>query len=152
MYGPNLALGGSEDESSPAPVEGRSEEHVAVSRDGKVIVSGTSSGLVTVWDAKTHSKVTKFKAYDGYVGAVDVSPDTTKIVTGSGDNTACHVWSLSTGERLLSPLEHKSWWQQSFHPTDASSPLPLGIVTLFGSMTAKVAASLSSSRSRSTRR
>jgi WD40 repeat protein len=39
------------------------------------------------------------------VRAVDVSPDGTKIATGSEDCTAC-VWSLSTGRRLLGPFKH----------------------------------------------
>jgi len=82
---------------------------IAVSRDGRLIVSGTTSGQVTVWNAESHSKVTEFKAHDDrYVHAIDVSPDATKIATGSEDCTAC-VWSLSTGERLLGPWEHESW-------------------------------------------
>jgi len=80
---------------------------IAVSRDGKWILSGTGDGQVTVWNSESHSKVTEFRAHDIGV-SVDVSPDATKIATGSQDKTAC-VWSLSTGERLLGPLEHKSW-------------------------------------------
>ncbi|KAF8548008.1 YVTN repeat-like/Quino protein amine dehydrogenase, partial [Imleria badia] len=75
---------------------------MAVSRDGKWVVSGTSSGLVTVWNAKSHEKASEFTGKER-LWAVDVSPDGTKIATGS-DLTAC-VWSLS-GQRLLGPLEH----------------------------------------------
>jgi len=84
--------------------------NIAVPRDGKWIVSGTAIGLaVMVWNAESHSKVTEFKlAHRDYVRVVDVSPDTTKIATGSDDKTAC-VWSLSTGERLLGPLEHDDY-------------------------------------------
>ena len=81
---------------------------IAVSRDGEWVVSGTKSGMVTVWNAESRSKVTEFNAHGKCVNAVDVSPDATKIMTGSDDHTAC-VWSLSTGERLLGPLEHDSW-------------------------------------------
>jgi len=42
------------------------------------------------------------------VRAVDVSPDATKIATGSEDGTLC-VWSLSTGKRLLGPFAHDNW-------------------------------------------
>jgi len=81
---------------------------IAVSRDGKWIVSGTWDGLVTVWNAETHSKVSQFRAHhcDHPVYAVDISPDGTKIATGSDDHTAC-VWSLSTGEQLLGPWAHR---------------------------------------------
>ena len=79
---------------------------VAVSPDGKWIVSGTRNGFV-LWNAESHEKLTEFK-HTGYVYAVDVSPDGTKIVSGSGDYTA-FVWSLSTGQRLLGPLQHDYW-------------------------------------------
>jgi len=83
---------------------GSSVFDIEMSRDGTLIVTGTKSGLVTVWNAESHSKVTEFKSHDRGVLAVDVSPDATKIATGSADHTAC-VWSL-TGEQLLCPLEH----------------------------------------------
>jgi len=81
---------------------------IAVSRDGKVIVSGTKSGLVTVWNAdESRSKVAEFKAHSDWVRAVDISPDAMKIATGSGDWSACVCsWSLSAGEKLLGPLAH----------------------------------------------
>ena len=82
---------------------------IAVSHDGKWVVSGTDSGETTVWNAERRSRVTKFNGHRNWVRAVDVSPDATKIATGSEDRTAC-VWSLSTGERLLGPLEHNSDW------------------------------------------
>ena len=81
---------------------------IAVSKDGKWVVSG-SARLVTVWNAQNHSKVTEWKAHDRWVCRVDVSPDGTRIATGSDDNTLC-IWSLSTaGERLLGALKHDHW-------------------------------------------
>ena len=79
---------------------------IAVSRDEKWIVSGTSFGQVTVWDAGSHSKAIEFRGH-GYrvVYAVDVSSDGTRIATGSSDWTVC-VWSLSTGKKLLGPFKH----------------------------------------------
>ncbi|KAH0828151.1 WD40-repeat-containing domain protein [Lanmaoa asiatica] len=80
---------------------------LVVSRDGW-IVSATESGRVTVWDAETHSQVNKFQVHaDFAIETMDVSPDGTRIATGSHDSTVC-VWSLSTGERLLGPLHHGS--------------------------------------------
>ncbi|KAG8214228.1 hypothetical protein J3R82DRAFT_11026 [Butyriboletus roseoflavus] len=78
---------------------------IAVSRDGKLVVSGMIGGEVMVWNAESHEKVIGFKGHSKQVFAVDVSPDATKVVTGSEDKTAC-VWSLSTGHRLLGPLKH----------------------------------------------
>ena len=79
--------------------------NTAVSRNGKWIVSGTGRGQVQVWNVDDSQKVTEFKGHHGYVRAVDVSPDSTKIASGSDDKTAC-VWSLSTGQRLLGPWKH----------------------------------------------
>ena len=82
---------------------GSAVNNIAVSRDGKWIVSGTISGELMVWDAEKHKKVTEWKGHrlsEGVQG-VDISPDGTRIATASIDDTAC-VWSLSTGQRLLS--------------------------------------------------
>ncbi|KAH0826746.1 quinon protein alcohol dehydrogenase-like superfamily [Lanmaoa asiatica] len=76
---------------------------IAVSQCGKWVVSGTKSGWVTVWNAKSHEKVTEFKGHGREVCAVDISPDSTRIATGSNDKTVS-VWSLSTGQRLLGRL------------------------------------------------
>lgn len=81
---------------------------IATSRNGKWIVSGTESGQVAVWNATSHKKATEFTGHPAHwVYAVDISPDATKIATGSDDGTA-RVWSLSTGRRILNPLQHGS--------------------------------------------
>lgn len=77
--------------------------NIAVSQDGKWIVSGTDR--VTVWDAKNHKKVIEFEGHTDWVRSVDISLDGTRIATGSFDHTAS-VSSLSTGERLLHLLYH----------------------------------------------
>ena len=79
---------------------------VAVSRDGKWIVSG-GHGRVMVWDAQSHEKVSEFRAHKRAVIALDVSPDGSKIATGSDDTNAC-LWSLSDGKRLHGPFNHKN--------------------------------------------
>jgi WD40 repeat protein len=82
-----------------SPVRG-----VVATRDGKWVVSGTSRGVV-VWNAKTREKVSEFKGQGAAaVCAVDVSPGSTRIATGSEDGTA-GVWSLSAGERLVGPFK-----------------------------------------------
>ena len=81
---------------------------IAVSPDGRWIVSGTDTGQVTVWNAETHERVMEIKAHRRRVYAVDMSPDGARIATGSEDRSAC-VWSLSTGEQVLGPLKHQAW-------------------------------------------
>ena len=81
---------------------------IAVSRDGKWIVSATRSGQVAVWDTESHNKVSEFKGHGDWVYAVDISPDSTRMASGSDDRTV-RVWSRSTGRQLLDPLEHDYW-------------------------------------------
>ena len=79
---------------------------IAVSRDGKWIAGGTRSGRVVVWDANSHEKVSEFKGHrDDWVFAVDISPDATRVASGSDDRTV-RVWSRSTGQQLLGPFKH----------------------------------------------
>ena len=87
------------------PMDAKSTVYdIVVSRDGKWIVSGMGRGQVQVWSADDNEKVTEIRG-GSWVNAVDVSPDSMKIASGSEDRTAS-VWSLSTGQRLLGPWKH----------------------------------------------
>ena len=84
--------------------------NIAVSPDGKWVVGGTNCGLVTMWNARnSREKAMAFAVHSEWVRAVDVSPDGTRIATGSYDWSVC-VWFLPTDEqplgRLLGPLQH----------------------------------------------
>ena len=80
--------------------------NIAVSRDGKWIVSGTWNS-VQVWNVESGKKESEIRGHNHCVNAVDMSPDSTKIASGSEDRTAS-VWSLSTGKLLLGPWEYDS--------------------------------------------
>ncbi|KAF8558571.1 WD40 repeat-like protein [Imleria badia] len=75
---------------------------ISVSRDHKWIVCGTTEGA-SVWDAELQEKVVEVEG-TAFVGAVDISPDSTRFATGTG--TRASIWSILTGERLVGPLEH----------------------------------------------
>ena len=79
--------------------------NIAVSRDGRWIVSGTESGKVQAWNTKNGGKLAEFTAPFNRVEAVDVSPDSTKIARGSNDKTV-RVWSFPTGQKLHEPWRH----------------------------------------------
>ena len=121
------------------PVDGGSAVlSITVSRDGKWVVSGTISGLVTVWNAESHSKVTEWKAHNNEVWAVDVSRDET-IATGSKGRTLC-IYSAPSNATT-------TWLRSRFHQMDASSSLPRGNTTLSWSTAVRTAVSSSSSQS-----
>lgn len=92
----------------------------AVSRDGRwIILVGTDSRRVTVWDATTHERVVEsIEAHEQKITALDVSPDASKIASGSQDGTVI-VWCLETGKRLAGPFKQGQYSVLSvrFSPT-----------------------------------
>ena len=74
---------------------------ISVSRDGKWVVCGFVEGA-SVWDAELQRKVVEVEGTNR-VSAVDVSPESTRFATGTGKAS---IWSITTGERLVGPLEH----------------------------------------------
>lgn len=71
------------------------------------IVSGTTNGVVCVWDARTHNLLWSSKRGEGHVGeytnpdvfSVSFSPDGKHIVSGAADESVC-VWDAMTGKLL----------------------------------------------------
>ena len=81
---------------------------ISASRDGRWIVCGTREGA-SVWDAKSQEKVIEVEGTD-YVGAVDISPESTRFATGAGlGDRKASIWNIITGERLVGPLRHDGY-------------------------------------------
>ena len=82
---------------------------ISMSRDGKWIVYGTVKGA-SVWDAKTLEKAIEVDSEStNYVDAVDISPESTRFATGTGEHGGgnnASIWNVITGERLVGPLQH----------------------------------------------
>ena len=75
---------------------------IAVSSDHKWVVCGTTEGA-SVWDAEIREKVVEVEGGER-VYAVDVTPDCAGFATGTSGKA--NIWNITTGERLLGPLEH----------------------------------------------
>jgi WD40 repeat protein len=94
---------------------------VAVSPDGRFIVSGSDDRTVKVWELESGRLLRSLEGHTDWVRAVAVSPDGRFIVSGSVDRTV-KVWELESG-RLLRSLEGHTVgcgrWRSA--PTDASS-------------------------------
>jgi eukaryotic-like serine/threonine-protein kinase len=73
---------------------------VAVSPDGKRIVSGNYDKTVKVWDADTGQVILTFQNHRGSVMSVTFSPDGKRIVSGGYDMTV-KVWDADTGQEIL---------------------------------------------------
>ncbi|KAF9471000.1 hypothetical protein BDN70DRAFT_939263, partial [Pholiota conissans] len=72
---------------------------VAFSSDNKRIVSGSADRTVRVWDASTGEELKVLQGHGNYVRSVAFSSDNKQIVSGSDDKTV-RVWDASTGEEL----------------------------------------------------
>jgi hypothetical protein len=81
---------------------------VAVSPDGKRIVTGSSDQTAKVWDAEKGQEVLSLKGLTNWVLSVAISPDGKRIVTGSQDQTA-KVWDAVKGQEVLSLKGHTSF-------------------------------------------
>ena len=85
---------------------------VAISPDGRRIVSGLDNGTIQVRDVETGEALgTPFQGHTGWVLSVAISPDGTRIVSGSEDKTI-QMWDAETGKPLGAPLQghtHRVW-------------------------------------------
>ena len=89
---------------------------VALSPDRRWLVSGMTR-YVMVWNAQTHEKVHDIHAHDtSTVFSVDISPDSTKFATGACDKFV-FIWSMTTGEKLVSLQEDDFVVAMRFSPT-----------------------------------
>jgi WD40 repeat protein len=78
---------------------------VAISADGKRIVSGSEDQTVKVWDTSTGRDLLTLKGHTQTVTSVAISADGKRIVSGSQDHTV-KLWDGLTGKELISLLGH----------------------------------------------
>ncbi|KIK14225.1 hypothetical protein PISMIDRAFT_82364, partial [Pisolithus microcarpus 441] len=89
---------------------------IAVSQDGRWIVSGDCGCKATLWNADTHEKV-RHTEYGNFVFAVDVSSDCTKAVAaGFDDADNVRLFDISSSTELLPPISHSQVDGVKFSP------------------------------------
>ena len=69
---------------------------VAVTPDGKTVVSGSNDETLKVWDPETGQCRATFKGHASSVTDMAVTPDGKTVVSGSSDKTL-KMWDLATG-------------------------------------------------------
>ncbi len=74
---------------------------VAISPDGKTIVSGSDDNSIKIWDKKTGKLLKSLEGHTSYVNSVAISPDGKTIVSGSMDNSV-KIWDKKRGKLLKS--------------------------------------------------
>jgi len=75
---------------------------IAISPDGRRIVTGSDDNTARVWDARTG---TNLAGHTSSIEGVVVSSDGARIVTGSEDKTA-RVWDINTGAEKIQLKGH----------------------------------------------
>jgi WD40 repeat protein len=93
QHGAFVGLG---DGERSAAVHGAREHwvrSVAVTPDGKYVVSGSGDKTVRLWELATGQEVRRFTGHEMGVMSVAVTPDGKYVVSGSGDKTV-RVWYI----------------------------------------------------------
>jgi serine/threonine protein kinase len=79
---------------------------VAFSPDGGTLAIGTNEGRVVLFETELYSEQLAWRAHENYIYSVAWTPDGTRIVTASGDETV-GLWDTRT--RLASCLAEDRW-------------------------------------------
>jgi WD40 repeat protein len=77
---------------------------IALSPDGKKVVSGSYDGAVRLWDIDTCKVVKKWTGHTRGVYSVCWSRDGRRVLSGSDDGTA-RQWEVESGETMPEPIE-----------------------------------------------
>ena len=72
---------------------------VALSTDGKRVLTGSYDGTAIVWDAASGEKLRTLRGHTDVVISVALSPNGRHAITGSPDGTT-RWWDLGTGDEL----------------------------------------------------
>ncbi|QDL12402.1 serine/threonine protein kinase [Brasilonema octagenarum UFV-E1] len=81
---------------------------VAISPDGKTLVSASIDKTIKIWNLQTGELKSTLTGHTDSVNSVAISPDGKTLVSGSWDNTI-KIWNLQTGE-LKSTLTGHTYW------------------------------------------
>ena len=72
---------------------------VAMSQDGKIIVSGSRDKSIKIWDVKTGKLLKTLKGHSDSITSVTTNQNANIIVSGSNDSNI-KIWDMKTGELL----------------------------------------------------
>ena len=84
---------------------------VALSPDGKIVLTGSRDKTARLWDAATWKPIGPPLMHDKWVNSVAFSPNGRTVLTGSGDNElgsgTARLWDVATGEPLGAAMGHQ---------------------------------------------
>ena len=106
-FNQNVQVWRVQDGQRVATIEAKDVLCLAVSKNGKWIAGGTWNGDVFVSNAETYETVWEHNVDSSDIYAVDFSPDSTKLVSGSS-NCIATIWDATSGQKIRT-LQHKHW-------------------------------------------
>ncbi|MCX5689100.1 MAG: protein kinase, partial [Planctomycetota bacterium] len=96
---------------------------VSLSADGALLACAHAwQRVATVWDLRTGKLLQEFTGHTDEVEDVGISPDGTRLITGSYDSTVC-IWDVATGKRLRVLHGHSGRVQNVSFSRDATRAL-----------------------------
>ncbi|MBW4657365.1 MAG: serine/threonine protein kinase [Drouetiella hepatica Uher 2000/2452] len=78
---------------------------LAISPDGKILVSGSADQTIKVWDWATGTELRTLAGHTSFVNALAIARDGKTLVSGSADQTI-KIWDLTTGKELRTLAGH----------------------------------------------
>jgi WD40 repeat protein len=92
----NVAAATSNDLVNTLTGHSGSVNSIAISQDGKTLVSGSGDNTIKIWNLDKEVLKSTLTGHSSSVNSVVISPDGKTLASGSGDNTI-RVWNLGTG-------------------------------------------------------
>src|SRR5262249_60773816 len=94
----------------PQKFEGHTDKitSIAISADGRRLVSGSLDKTVRVWDLETGRELNCLKGHTLGVLGVDLSADGRLAISGGQDKTV-RLWDVKSGKELGRHTDHKGW-------------------------------------------
>jgi WD40 repeat protein len=73
--------------------------------DGKKVATGGSRGFIKIWELSTGTEIMTFKAHNGVVDSIKISPDGRIIAAGLDDSI--RIWDSTTGNEIMTFKTHE---------------------------------------------
>jgi WD40 repeat protein len=86
----------------------RKAENVAVSQDGRRILSASWDRTMILWDRETGRMIRRFGQQGGAKFSLAISPDGRRALSG-GEDTVVRLWDLERGEVIREFRGHTGW-------------------------------------------
>lgn len=98
----------SQQKIKPVVFKGHGDEvlSVAISSNGRFVLSGSADHTMKLWDIVTGRVVRTFKGHQGSIRTVVFTPDDKYALSGSEDGIL-KLWELSTGREIRSFIGHR---------------------------------------------